>query len=123
MWMIGLRSLLKFAYLYVSFLLALPCQLLPLAFVALLLVFTSWLPLEPAASLASPGQELRLAGDELRQTCRSNEVMAWLKLEEFQEAVDLCTAAQPHVVRTVPVVKCVQHKSVGRMEGTEVSFA
>ena len=37
-------------------------------------------------------EELRSAGEELRQTSRSNEVMAWLKLEQFRDVVDLCTA-------------------------------
>lgn len=36
-------------------------------------------------------EELRSAGEELRQTSRSNEVMAWLKLEQFRDVVDLCT--------------------------------
>jgi len=35
--------------------------------------------------------EQRRKGDELRQACKSNEVLAWLKLEQFQEAADLCT--------------------------------
>ena len=39
-------------------------------------------------------QDLRLVGDELRQTSRSNEVMAWLKLEQFRDAAELCTAAR-----------------------------
>lgn len=29
----------------------------------------------------------------VRQACKRNEVMCWLKLKQFQDAIDLCTAA------------------------------
>eukprot|EP00434_Breviolum_minutum_P016580 symbB.v1.2.014617.t2/scaffold1072.1/size139929/4 len=36
-------------------------------------------------------QEERHHAEMLRKACKSNEVMAWIKLEQFREALDLCT--------------------------------